>query len=66
MYFTGSYGYHNILPFAPMINPLTLDSNKKVTNSATTGISPKKIYYLILMMANLANSRVILKFKTQI
>ena len=40
MYFTGSYGYHNILPFAPMVNPLTLDSNKKVTNSATTGISP--------------------------
>ena len=42
MNFTGSYGYHNILPFAPIVNPLTLDSNKKVTNSATTGISPKK------------------------
>ena len=42
MYFTGSYGYHNILAFGPMVNLLTLDSNKKVTNSATTGISPKK------------------------
>ena len=39
MYFTGNDGYENFLVIAPMPSSLTLDSNRKVTNWISTGIS---------------------------
>ena len=43
MYFTGDDGYQNFLDFAPMLNSLILDSNKKVTNWISTRISSEII-----------------------
>ena len=42
MYFTGNDDYQNFLVFAPTLSSLVLNSNKKVTNWISTGISFKK------------------------
>ena len=42
MYFTGNNDYQNFLFFAPTLSSLVLNSNKKVTNWTSTGISFKK------------------------
>ena len=42
MYFTADDGYQKLLVFAPILNLLTLDNNKKITNNASTGISIEK------------------------
>ena len=59
MYFRSNDGYQNILVFAPMLNSLILDSNKKVTNQISTIISTEKIKpfdtNLEPIMSNLAN-----------
>ena len=66
MYFTGNDGCLNFLVFATMLSSLILDSNKKVINWTSTGISSEKIKpfdaNLEPIMSNLANSKVILKF----
>ena len=66
MYFTGNDGYQNFLIFALMFSFLILDSNNKVTNWISTGISSEKIKSLDTnlqsTMSNLANGKVILKF----
>ena len=63
MYFTGDDGYQNFLVFAPILSLLVLDSNEKVTNWMSTGISSEKIKSfdtnLEPSMTNLANGRVI-------
>ena len=63
MYFTGDDGYQNFLVFAPILSLLVLDSNEKVTNWMSTGISSEKIKSfdtnLEPSMTNLANVRVI-------
>ena len=41
MYFTGDDVYQNF--FTPMLSSVMLDSNKKVTNWMSTGISSEKI-----------------------
>ena len=68
MYFTGNDGYENFLVIAPMPNSLTLDSNRKVTNWISTGISSEYIKLfdtdLEPTMSNLAKGRVNLKLKT--
>ena len=70
MYFTGNNCYQNFLVFAPMLSSLILDSNKKVTNWISTGISSEKIKpfdtNLEPAMSNLANGRVILKFNKSV
>ena len=43
MYFTGDGGYQNFLVFVPILSLLVLDSNEKVTNWMSTGISSEKI-----------------------
>ena len=43
MYFPDFDGYQNFLVFAPVLRSLILDSNKKVTNWMSTGISSEKI-----------------------
>ena len=69
MYFTGNDGYQHFLVFSPILRCLILDSNKsnKVTNWKSTGISPEKIkpfdINLEPLISNLADGRVILKFK---
>ena len=59
MYFRSNDGYQNILVFAPTLNSLILDSNKKVTNQISTIISTEKIEpfdsNLEPIMSNLAN-----------
>ena len=54
-----------MLVLAPMLSSLVLDSNKKVTNWISTGMSSKKIKLfdtnLELTMSNLVNGKVILK-----
>ena len=63
LYFTGDDGYQNFLVFAPILSLLVLDSNEKVTNWMSTGISSEKIKSfdtnLEPSMTNLANGRVI-------
>ena len=63
MYFTGDDGYQNFLVFAPILSLLVLDSNEKVTNWMSTGISSEKFKSfdtkLEPSMTNLANGRVI-------
>ena len=63
MYFTGDDGYQHFLVFAPILSLLVLDSNEKVTNWMSTGISSEKIKSfdtnLEPSMTNLANGRVI-------
>ena len=63
MYFTGDDGYQNFLVFAPILSLLVLDSNEKVTNWMSTGISSEKIKSfdtnLEPSMTNLGNGRVI-------
>ena len=62
MYFTGNDGYQNFLVFAPMVNSLILNSNKKFANRISMGISSEKHKpfdtYLEPAMSNLANGRV--------
>ena len=62
MYFTGNDGYQNDLVFAPMVNSLILNSNKKFTNRISTQISSEKLKpfytHLVPTMSNLANGRV--------
>ena len=66
MYFTDDDGYQNFLFFAPVLSYLTLDSDRKVTNRISTGISSEKIKPfdtgLETTMSDLANGRVNLKF----
>ena len=63
MYFTGDGGYQNFLVFVPILSLLVLDSNEKVTNWMSTGISSEKIKSfdtnLEPSMTNLANGIVI-------
>ena len=63
MYFTGDGGYQNFLVFVPILSLLVLDSNEKVTNWMSTGISSEKIKSfdtnLEPSMTNLGNGRVI-------
>ena len=47
MYFAGNDGHQNFLVFAPMLSSLIVDSNKKVTNYVSTGISSEKLNHLI-------------------
>ena len=53
-----------------MLSSLTLDNNKKVINWILTRISPEKIKpfdtNLKLVMSNLSNGRVILKFNNSV
>ena len=53
-----------------MLNPVTLDNNKKVTNWVSTRISSEKIKPFDINLeptkSNLANGRVILKFNNSI
>ena len=70
MYFTGDDVYQNFLVFAPILSSLMLDSNKKVTNWMSTGISSEKINpfnaNLEPTMSNLANGRIILKLNNSV
>ena len=43
IYFTGDNGYQNFLVFTQILSLLILNSNKKVTNWISTGISFLKI-----------------------
>ena len=43
IYFIGDDGYQNFLVFAPMLSSVILDSNRKVTDWISTGISSEKI-----------------------
>ena len=65
IYFTGDYGKQKVLVFAPMLNSLSLDNNKKVTYWISARISSEKIKpfdtSLKPTMSNLANGRVIEK-----
>ena len=66
IYFTGDDGNQFFLIFAPMLNSLTLDNNKKVTNWILTRVSleKSKLFDPILapIMSNLANGRISFKF----
>ena len=68
MYFTDNDGYQIFLVFCSMLNSLILDSNKKVTNWISTGISSEKIKPLDTTfeptMSNLANGKVVLNLTT--
>ena len=70
MFFTGDDGYQRFLVFAPMLNSLTLDNNKRLTNWMVSGISSERIKQfdtnLEPTMSNLANGRVILKFNNSV
>ena len=70
IHFIGNAGYQNFLVFAPMLSYLILDSNKKVTDWISTGISSEKIkpfdINLEPTMSNLANGKVILKFSNSV
>ena len=70
MCFTGDHGYQNFLAFASVFSSLISDSNKKVTNWKSTGISSEKIKLFDInlepTMPNLANGRVILKFNNSV
>ena len=65
MYVTGNEGYQNFLVFAPMLSSLILDSNAKVTDWISLGISSEKIKPfdtgLEPTMSSLANGRANLK-----
>ena len=65
IYFTGKDSYQNFLVFASMLSSLILDSNTKVTNWISTGISSEKTKPfdtgLATKMSNLASGRVNLK-----
>ena len=66
-YFTGKDDYQNFWAFASMLNLLTLDNNKKVTNWISTGVSPEKNKpfdtNLTSTVTNLGNGKVSLIFK---
>ena len=49
-YFTGGDGYQKLLVFAPILNSLTLDNNKKATNCMSKGTWPKKLRLLMLIL----------------
>ena len=70
MYFAINDGYQNFLVFAPILSSLILDSNKKVANWISTRMSSWKIKpfdtNLELTISNLANGRLILKFKISV
>ena len=70
IYFIGNAGYQNFLVFGPMLSSLILDSNKKVTDWISTGISSEIIkpfdINLEPTMSNLANGKVILKFSNSV
>ena len=70
MYFTGNDGYQNFLVFAPMLISLILDSNRKVINWISTGISSEKTKQchtgLEPTMPNLANGRVKLRINNSV
>ena len=62
MFFTGKDGYQNFLVFASILSFLVLDSNRKVSNWVSTGVSSAKTktfdISIVTTMPNLANSRV--------
>ena len=68
--FTGSDVYQNFLVSAPMVSFLILDSNRKVNNWISTGISSEKNEPfntgLEPTMFNLANGRINLKFNNSV
>ena len=70
MYFTGDDFYQKFLVYATMFRSLILDSNRKVTDWISTGISSEKIKPfdtgLEPTMSNLANGRVNLKFNNSV
>ena len=65
MYFIGNDVYYIFLVFVPMLSSLILDSNKKVINWISAGISCEKFNpfdtNLERAISDLANGRVILK-----
>ena len=69
-YLTGDDGFENIFIFAPMLNSLTSDNNKKVTNWISGGVSPKNVKpfdnNLSPTMTNLANGKAMLKFNNSV
>ena len=69
-YFTGNDSYQKFLVFAPIFNSLTLDSNKRVTNWISNGVSQEKIKpfdaNLCPTMTNLANGQVSLKLNSSV
>ena len=69
MYFTGGDGYQSFLVFAPMLSSLILDSNRKVTDWISAGISSQKIKPfdtgLEPSIYNSGNGRVNLKFNAK-
>ena len=70
MYFTANDSYHNFLVFIPMLSSLIFNSNERVTNWTSNGISSENIKpidnNLELAMSKLANGRVILKFNNSV
>ena len=66
MYFTGNDGHQNFIVFTPMLSFLILDSNTKVTDWISPGISSEKTKQvntdLEPTMSNLPNGKVSLKF----
>ena len=70
MYILGNNGYQNFLVFVPVLNSLTLDNSKKVTDWISIGVSLEKIKLfdtnLAPTMLNLANGRVSLKFNNSV
>ena len=69
-YFKSNDGNQNFLVSTPMLSSKVLDSNKRVTNWISTGISSEKIKpfdtNLEPTMPNLANGRAILKFNNPV
>ena len=73
IYFTGNNGYQNLKDFSRMINFLTFDNNNNNNNNrkvnswnVTTGIYLQKIDCLALIMSNLGNGRVSIKFSNPV
>ena len=70
MYFTGNDVYQNFLVFVSMLSSIMLDSDKKVTDWISTGISSENIKLfdtnLEIIMYNLSNGRLELKFSNSV
>ena len=70
MYFTSNDGYKTFLLFPSMLRSLILDSNAKVTDWISTGISSGKIKPIDAglqpIISYLCNGRVYLKFNNSV
>ena len=70
MYFTGNDVYQNFLVFVSMLSSIMLDSDKKVTDWISTGISSENIKLfdtnLEIIMYDLSNGRLELKFSNSV